>query len=97
MQNESDHGCDHFIWVDEEAMLLVSQFHAEITYQKKDFETELGKLTLQIHAKKFKNISVEKNLKMSLAICLILAFLLLSYFISDRDKQHCTVSRAMLP
>ena len=96
MQNEGDRGCDHFIWVDEEAMLPVSQFNAEIAYQKKDFETELAKLTLQIHAEKCKNISVEKNLKMPLAICLILAFLLLSCFISDRDKQHCTVSRAML-
>jgi hypothetical protein len=54
------------------------------------------KLTLQIDAEKCKNTGMEKNLKMSLATCLILAFLLLSYFISDRDKQPCTVSRAML-
>jgi hypothetical protein len=38
MQNEGDRGCDHFIWVDEEAMLPVSQFNAEIAYQKKNFE-----------------------------------------------------------
>jgi hypothetical protein len=78
-------------------MLHVSQFNAQITYQKKDFETKQAKLTLQIDAEKCKNTSMEKNLKMSLATCLILAFLLLSCFISDRDKQHCTVSKAMLP
>ena len=97
MQNEGDRGCDHFIWVDEEAMLPVSQFNAEIAYQKKDFETELAKLTLQIDAEKRKNTSMEKNLKMSLATCLILTFLLFSCFISDRDKQPCTISTAMLP
>ena len=43
MQNEGDRGCDYFIWVDEEAMLPVSQFNAEIAYQKKDFEIELAK------------------------------------------------------
>jgi hypothetical protein len=78
-------------------MLHLSQFNAQITYQEKDFETKQAKLTLQIDAEKYKNISMEKNLKMSLATCLILAFLLLSCFISDRDKQHCTVSKAMLP
>jgi hypothetical protein len=78
-------------------MLPMSQFNAQIAYQKKDFETELVKLTLQIDAEKCKNTGMEKNLKMSLATCLILAFLLLSCFISDRDKQPCTVSRAMLP
>jgi hypothetical protein len=78
-------------------MLPLSQFNAQIAYQKKNFETELAKLTLQIDAEKRKNTSMEKNLKMSLATCLILTFLLFSYFISDRDKQPCTVSRAMLP
>jgi hypothetical protein len=97
MQNEGDRSCDHFIWVDEEAMLPVSHFNAQIAYQKKNFETELAKLTLQIDAEKHKNTSMEKNLKMSLATCLILTFLLFSCFISDRDNQSCTVSRAMLP
>ena len=46
MQNEGDHGCDYFIWVDEEAMLPMSQFNAEIADEKKGFEIELAKLTL---------------------------------------------------
>jgi hypothetical protein len=63
MQNEGDRGCDHFIWVDEEAMLPVSHFNAQIAYQKKNFETELAKLTLQIDAEKRKNTSMEKKFK----------------------------------
>ncbi|XP_059452989.1 uncharacterized protein LOC132183647 [Corylus avellana] len=96
-KSESDRGCDYFMWVDEEAMLPVSQFDAQIADQKKGFETEVAKLTLQIAAEKYKNNSIEKNLRMSLATCLILAFLLLSCFVNDREKRHCTVSRAMLP
>ena len=46
MQNERDRGCNYFIWVDEEAILLVSQFNAHIVDQKKCFETELAKLML---------------------------------------------------
>ncbi|KAE8099579.1 hypothetical protein FH972_017550 [Carpinus fangiana] len=65
MQNKGDHGCDYFICVDEEAMLPMSQFNAQIADQKKGFETELAKLTLQINA--------------------------------EKEKHHCTVSRAMLP
>ena len=61
MQNEGDRGCDHFIWVDEEAMLPMSQFNAEIAYQKKGFESELAKLTLQVDAAKCKNTSTEKT------------------------------------
>ena len=55
-------------------MLPVSQFNAQIVDQKKGFETELVKLTLQIDAEKCKNTSMEENLKMSLAPCLISAF-----------------------
>ena len=52
MQNEGDRGCNYFIWVDEEAILPVSQFNAQIADQKKGFETELAKLMLQIDAEK---------------------------------------------
>jgi hypothetical protein len=81
-------------------MLPVSQFNAQIAYQNKGFETELAKLTLLIDVKKCKNTSMEKkkkNLRMSLATCLILSFLLLSCFVRNREKHHCTVSMAMLP
>jgi hypothetical protein len=74
----------------------MSQFNAQIADQKKGFETELAKLTLQINVEKCKNTSMGKNLRMSLATCLILAFLLLSCFVSDREKHHYTVSRVML-
>jgi hypothetical protein len=77
-------------------MLPVSQFNAQIADQKKGFETELAKLTLQIDNEKCKINRHEKNFRMLLATCLILAFLLLSSFVSDREKHHCTVSREML-
>jgi hypothetical protein len=89
VQNEGDYGCDYFIWVDKEAMLSVLQFNTQIADKKKGFEIELAKLTLQIDAEK-------KNLRMLLATYLILAFLLLSCLVSDREKHHCTVSRAIL-
>jgi hypothetical protein len=77
-------------------MLHMLQFNAQIADQKKGFETELAKLTLQIDDEKCKNNKQEKNFKMSLATCLILAFLL-SCFVSDKEKHHCIVSRATLP
>ena len=52
--------------------------------------------TDEIDVEKCKNNRLEKNLRMLLATSLILAFLLLSCVISDREKHHCTVSRAML-
>jgi hypothetical protein len=55
MRNESDHGYDYFIWVDEEVMLPMSQFNAQIVDQNKGFETELTKLMLQIDVEKCKN------------------------------------------
>jgi hypothetical protein len=96
VQNEGDYGCDYFIWVDKEAMLSVLQFNTQIADKKKGFEIELAKLTLQIDAEKCKNNRLEKNLRMLLATYLILAFLLLSCLVSDREKHHCTVSRAIL-
>jgi hypothetical protein len=92
MQNKGNHGCDYFIWVDEDAILPMSQFNAQIINQNKGFQIELAKLTLQIDAKKCKNNSLKKNFRMSLATCLILAILLLFCFVSDRKKHHCTVS-----
>jgi hypothetical protein len=77
-------------------MLPMSQFNAQIADQKKSFETKLAKLTLQIDVEKCKNNKRKKNFKMSLATCLILAFLLLSCFVSDKEKHHYIVSRAML-
>jgi hypothetical protein len=97
MQSKGDHGRDYFIWVDEEAMLPMSQFNAQIADQKKGFETKLVKLTLQIDAEKCKSKNIERNLRMSLATCLILSFVLLSCFVNDREKHHCIISRAMLP
>jgi hypothetical protein len=97
MQNEGDRSYDYFIWVDEEAMLPMSQFNVQIANQKKGFEIELAKLTLYIDAKKCKTNSMGKILRMSLATYLILVFVLLSCFVSDREKHHCTVSMTMLP
>lgn len=83
--------------LDKEAKLREAKFDAEISEYKKTVDIELARIRLKLDDEKGKCNALEKNLRMALATCLILAVLLALCGGIQREKGYCTFGRTMLP
>jgi hypothetical protein len=100
--------CDHcrrVMWrlrekedeLESEAKLREVKYEAEIAQHKNAIGIELAKLSLHLDFEKSKYSTLEKNFRMTLAICFVLTLLLLLCGSSLRGQGYCSVGRMMLP